>query len=482
MLTEVPWSFETFQHRSPNVSAIRTINLYPEQALDKLCLIGCPGTSSFVPIPVGSACRGIYTTSTGRLFVAYGGVVYEIGDGNPTGSILRQWNISGLNTLVSMADNGTQLVIVDGTSLYCISLITNNILPVDITIELTNPEMVVWWGGYFYVSNGSNRLFFSDIDQGGTLWTALNSFEARSSADNVVGIALNQGALWILGERSYEVWTESGNPDLPLRRVNGTATDIGCASRYSIAVLGGSLFWLGSAGSGTGQVFKSNGYQAEPIANQAIAYILNQNNLSLSDAYACVYQQENHTFYCLSLVTADRTIVYDDSIGLWHERASRNPLTNVLQRWDVAFASFAFGKVICGNLRADNPAVLLLSLDKYDEYDGRPIVRIHQGPTMSDKYNTLFHVAFEVEMETGVGLQNGQGSSPVAMLDFSDDWGHTWSGEYRAGIGKIGQYQTMVRWTRLGKSRGRVYRVTISDPVKVVMLMGRLKAEVGGDY
>ena len=101
---------------------------------------------------------------------------------------------------------------------------------------------------------------------------------------------------------------------------------------------------------------------------------------------------------------------------------------------------------------------------------------------MSDKYNTLFHVAFEVEMETGVGLQNGQGSSPVAMLDFSDDWGHTWSGEYRAGIGKIGQYQTMVRWTRLGKSRGRVYRVTISDPVKVVMLMGRLKAEVGGDY
>lgn len=480
-MVSVPWSLQTYQHRSPNVSAVRTLNLYPEVvnngAEEQIILIGCPGTERFGTIPnTGATCRGIHTTATGRLFAVYGGVVYEFGD---NGSVLRSFLISGLPTRVRMADNGAHLVIVDRVTMYCIDLNANALVPVQIDSDLTNPTGIIYLGGFFYAIDDTNRVYFSDINQGPKLWNANGFFTAERSADPVIAIASASGNVWLFGTRSYEVWTESGDVDLPLRRILGSTADIGCASAYSVQVIGDSCFWLGSSAVGTGQVYMTQGYQAQAVTNPAISYLITKNGLSLRDAYSLSYQQEGHVFYVLSLVTADKTIVYDASNGMWHERASRDPLTNQLRRWDVTDATFAFGRVICGNLRGEDPALLTLSLDRYLEYDGRLIVRIHQSPIYNAKGTPLFHSAFEVEMETGVGLQIGQGEDPVAMLEFSDDC-HIWYGELRASIGKIGNYSAGVRWHRLGgRARERVYRVTISDPIKVVMRGGRLLAREG---
>ena len=82
-------------------------------------------------------------------------------------------------------------------------------------------------------------------------------------------------------------------------------------------------------------------------------------------------------------------------------------------------------------------------------------------------------------METGVGIQLGQGSNPQAMMQYSDDGGHTWSSERWASLGKIGAYSTRVVWRNNGRTRQRVYRVTVSDPVKVVMIGAGLDYSVG---
>jgi hypothetical protein len=76
----------------------------------------------------------------------------------------------------------------------------------------------------------------------------------------------------------------------------------------------------------------------------------------------------------------------------------------------------------------------------------------------------------ELDMESGVGLVTGQGENPQAMLQWSDDGGKTWSNEYWAEIGKIGNYLTRVAWNRLGMFRQRQYRVQISDPIPVAIL------------
>ena len=83
--------------------------------------------------------------------------------------------------------------------------------------------------------------------------------------------------------------------------------------------------------------------------------------------------------------------------------------------------------------------------------------------------------SFQLLLEGGVGLNTGQGSDPQVMLRVSKDFGQTWSNEMWRSMGKIGKYATRVLWRRLGKARDWVFEVTISDPVKVVIIGANIK-------
>ena len=70
-----------------------------------------------------------------------------------------------------------------------------------------------------------------------------------------------------------------------------------------------------------------------------------------------------------------------------------------------------------------------------------------------------------------------QGVNPQIMLRWSDDGGHTWTGDRWASMGKIGEYGTRVIWRRLGmttKIRDRVYEISGTDPVKVDIMGAEL--------
>jgi hypothetical protein len=66
------------------------------------------------------------------------------------------------------------------------------------------------------------------------------------------------------------------------------------------------------------------------------------------------------------------------------------------------------------------------------------------------------------------------------MLQWSDDGGYVWSSEQWSDIGPIGERGARVRWRRLGKSRDRLFRVTITDPIRVVFTGAALEL-VGGE-
>ena len=76
----------------------------------------------------------------------------------------------------------------------------------------------------------------------------------------------------------------------------------------------------------------------------------------------------------------------------------------------------------------------------------------------------------QVDCETGVGLETGQGSNPQMMLQVSRDGGHTFGAEQWRDMGKLGNYRTRTQWTRLGQARDWVFRLRISDPVKRIIL------------
>ena len=58
-------------------------------------------------------------------------------------------------------------------------------------------------------------------------------------------------------------------------------------------------------------------------------------------------------------------------------------------------------------------------------------------------------------------------------FSFSQDGGHTWSSDYMASLGLIGEYGKRASWRRVGTfPYGMIPRIAISDPCKRVIING----------
>jgi hypothetical protein len=98
-------------------------------------------------------------------------------------------------------------------------------------------------------------------------------------------------------------------------------------------------------------------------------------------------------------------------------------------------------------------------------------------PTGQNDLKRTSHHSLQLDCESGVGINSGQGDDPQVMLRWSDDGGHTWSSEHWSPMGKIGAYYQRVFWRRLGmtlKLRDRVYEISGTDPVKVCIMGAEL--------
>lgn len=453
------------------------------------------GDSPITDVPETSSCRGLYTTSTGRVYTCVGPTIFEIAADGTWATVI---SIGNNESDVSFTDDGFNLVFCDGANMWATDLSTDS--TAQVSLPFTEPTKVVFLNGRIVAinngetvetlpdlpKNAKNRFYFSELFDA-TNWPVLNYASAESSADNILAMEVREGELWLLGPRSYEGWRSDENPDLPFAKIGGSSTEIGCDAPNSTSSIAGQIFWLGSSAAGQNIIFMSNGYGAQRISTHAIEYYLNTLGSLSSDARGFSYQQEGHTFFVLTLIQGNRTFAYDLTTGKWHERSSRDPKINQENYWDVLYTTFGHARVLCGGLQ--NARILTLNLDRYVEWDGRPIVRMIRGPIMFDQLGQLFHYRFEVDMETGVGLQQsqplqsgiqtGEAFDPQAMLRHSDDGGHTWSSQKRTSVGKVGQYLARVAFRRLGRSRERVYEFSMSAPVKWHILGARVSVKKG---
>lgn len=65
------------------------------------------------------------------------------------------------------------------------------------------------------------------------------------------------------------------------------------------------------------------------------------------------------------------------------------------------------------------------------------------------------------------------------MMQYSSDGGYTWSAEYWREIGRAGQHKREIYYDRLGMARDRVFKIVITDPVKVVLSDAWLDVDEG---
>jgi hypothetical protein len=296
----------------------------------------------------------------------------------------------------------------------------------------------------------------------------LDYYFAEGSADNIQAIEKFNGELWIFGGQTLEIWQSSGISDSPFRKVTPANMDIGTGAKYSPAVIGNKIFWLGSGKGGNSVVWSASGYIPERISTHAIEYMIGSMS-DVSDCVAYTYSAEGHFFYVMNFPTGDKTLVYDLTTNLWHSRGFLDTGTGTIGRHLGQVACFWNNKNYVGDYA--NGRIYELDLSTYSD-NSTAIHRERITPSISSENKQVTINFIEIEMERGVGLQSGQGSAPVLMLQWSKDGGKTWSNEIHGSIGAAGKYRTRIRFNRLGSGRDRVFKLSISDPVKCVIVDG----------
>lgn len=461
--------------RSINAADNRMVNLFPEATPDNgqtaAFLNRAPGLEYLQTVGTGPI-RALWAhqTNGSDFYVVSGNEVYKMS--TMTGDPILLGTVSGTGP-VSIADNGTQLFFACNPDSYIYNEVTN------VFQQITDPDFpgavtVGYLDGYFVFNEpDSQRVWVTSLLDGLSV-DPLDFASAEGSPDGLVGIIIDHREAWLFGTDSVEVWYDAGLPDFPLTRIQGAFNEIGCVATFSIAKLDNGLFWLGTDARGQGIVYRSNGYTGQRVSTHAIEYAIAQYS-DISDAVAYTYQQEGHAFYVLTFPTGNATWVYDVATQAWHERAGW--LNGVFTRHRSNCQCNFLGNTIVGDF--ENGNIYKMSLDVYsDNGDVQKWLRSWRAlPTGTNNLKRTAHHSLQLNCESGVGLNDGQGSDPQAMLRWSDDGGHTWSNEHWSPMGKIGAYYQRVFWRRLGmttKLRDRVYEVSGTDPVKVAIMGAEL--------
>jgi hypothetical protein len=454
---KIPFVGPAYESRILPLNAQRCVNLYLESggpaAKEPVALVGSPGLRKIAELPTGPV-DGLHVWD-GTLYACGGGTLYEV---QSTSSIVSRGTIG--SGYAKMENNGNQLVVCngfwivwDGTTLSTVS-------------GGSGSHSVVYGDGYMIGFARGTQEFFISAANNATSIDGADFASAEYFPDDVVGIAINRRELYLLGARGGEIWVNTGNPDFPYERAGNTVMEAGCLAEYSVAQIGGAVYWLGTDSINGGRiVYRAEGYQPLRISTHAIERFLDSAD-DVSDARAFAYTQEGHGFYCLSV--GGRTFSYDIATQQWHERAYL--YGDELVSWRANCAAYWQGMNIVGDSTSGNIYALDLDYYKDDSHPSGTFKALRSTGPLSDSGKRTFWSQLFVDVEPGVGLASGQGADPQMMLRYSDDGGFTWSNELAASMGAIGRYESRAEWYRLGQGRNRVYEVSITDPVKRAIL------------
>jgi hypothetical protein len=279
--------------RSVNAADNRMINIYPEMVPEggkqAAFLMRCPGLTLKVSVGLGPI-RGMWWHSV-YLYVVSGNTFYQI---TSSWVVTAKGTVSGSGP-VSMADNGTQIMIAANPDGYIYNTSTG------VFAQITDPDfpgasLVDYLDGYFvFIQPNSQKIWVTALLDGTSI-DPLDFVSAEGDPDNIVSMIVDHREVWLFGENSTEVWYNAGLSDFPLVRIQGAFNELGCAARYSTAKMNNQVYWLGKDDRGRGIVYAANGYQGQRISTHAIEWQIQQYS-TLTDAIGYTYQQDGHSFY-----------------------------------------------------------------------------------------------------------------------------------------------------------------------------------------
>ena len=484
-MTKIALNGGAYQARSVIASAQRCLNLYVEPMPEaqgepsRAAHYPTPGLTLFGTIGTGPI-RGLYRAADNETFCVSGTGLYRLS--LPTGSGTLIGTVDGANPAykpVSMVDNGTDLVIVTDNGRGWSYNFSSTVFG-----PITDPNFlgsirVDYLDGYFLFAYpnttlGNPNVFYSSDFLALTfdpLWQA----KKIGFSDILRIVVVTRRTVWLIGDRTTEIWSLTGKPDFPFEAQPDVFIDHGIAAFYSVATFDNGVFWLTADRTGQGIVLQGAGYGTKRISTYAIETEI-AGYTNIIDAIGYCYQYLGHTYYVLTFPTADKTWVYDITTGQWHEWLWTDPATGLSHRHrSNCFCAIQAlppvnGMLLVGDWQNGN--VYKLDQNAYTD-NGAAIHRVRSFPHMLQDGRRVFYNEFLADMETGTAT----GDANVS-LRWSNDRGHTWGTPVAQSLNTTGALTSM-QWQRLGLARDRVWELSWTAGGMVALQGAWIDAVVG---
>lgn len=463
-MPDVFWASQAYERSDHGLPAEMCVNMFPEAGAaagsdEPYALIPREGRVQFADTTENFCDGGFQKDGVvgGAVLTVHEGRVWstdKFGASTNIGAIdlpLGPVRFAAIRNAVAILGQSGNVFRTDGT---IVAEITDADLPDGIQDITAIDQRIV------YGVKGQDQFYWSEILQADDI-VGLSFATAEREADDIIALHRSHQLLWIMGTETCEAWQGTGSvSEAAFTPVPGATMERGCVARNSVLNADNSLWFLGDNAIfyrvGSGYVPERRSTHA--IEERAAAEIAKGNAAKIR---SWTYTRGGHEHIGLYLPT-EGTFVYDVASGRWWEGRTGQEAT-----YRKVFAIQAFNKILVGE---DNSGVISELTPTVFEDNGSLIERVATANTPVKSKTPAF--AFRVNCVEGQGLQTGQGSSPLVMLDYSDDGeGKVWSKERRLGIGRVGKYAKRVIARMLGQMQppGRIWRVRITDPVNFTL-------------
>ena len=426
-------------------------------------------------VPSGDYVISIPAINDGSLVVGTEYVITSVGTSNfitagaplnEVGTVFTAINAGGSGTGTVVNVNQWQITTTaSGSATGTIKVVNNfrKITDAYTGVNFPGANTVCFIDSYFVINNPGTKQFWLSGQYDGFYWDPLMYASKEAYTDNLSAVTVDNGCLVLVGPISQEYWQNTGAFPFPFERIAGSPTDIGVAARFSIARCNGRLTYLARTRRGGLSVVQIQNYQPQAASTPDLDYLLSQ-YANPGDAVAFSYRQNGHEFYQISFQSEGVTWLFDATTDAWSVLQSGAETRHYANRGTQYFNQMIVTDYRNGNLYVLDPQ----TYTDNGELIARELITPHFFASSS--FNKLHIYRLRLDMAQGVGLTDGQGQNPQAMLQVSRDGGFTYGNEMWTSFGAQGEYLKRAEWRRLGVSRSYVFKFRITDPVKVILM------------
>jgi len=428
------------------VPRLKLSNMYIVEnpiSLSGVSYVSRPSLSVHSSIASGSIVRGIYCQDgQGRtdVYIVIDTSLYLL---NGVNSYTRLGTIDGTD-LCSFASTIYHTAVVSSGNLYLYdgTTLTNVTIPDSLKVsDVTSLD------NYFIISIVDSNKFYW-VTPGSTTIDPLNFESAERSPDDIVTMASIGDEMWVVGQSTVEIFTDSGDVASPFTRIAGRVYTTGCVDKNSLTRCNKNslpcLIWV----TPTKEVMLAQGIPSR-ISNESVEELL---KLS-SNFTSWTFRTNRHDFYVLT--TDHETLVFDITIGTWYRWSSY-----LKETWDASIGLQVNDIIYCANNKGN--VIYSLSNERVDASSDYIVCEL-SGFIPNTTNNSV--VCQAVTLFLNYGYTPDYTDGPLIEMRWSDDSGANWIPYYQKSLGLKGEYEATSRFRSLGSFNrpGRYFEFRFSQ-------------------